>query len=45
MDRLHQDGVVPGFFYYPLDDVNRKGILELRDQLENAIWDRAGAEA
>ncbi len=45
MDRLQQDGVVPGFFYYPLDGVNRKDILELRDQLENAIWGRAGAEA
>ena len=29
MDRLHRDGVVPGFFYYPLDGVDRKEILNL----------------
>ena len=37
MDRLHRDGVVPGFFYYPLDGVDQKEILDLRDQLEQAI--------
>lgn len=42
MDRLHQDGVVPGFFYYPLDGVDRKDILDLRDQLEQAIGARCG---
>lgn len=42
MDRLHQDGVVPGFFYYPLDGVDRKEILDLRDQLEQAIEARCG---
>ncbi len=36
MDRLQQDGVVPGFFYYPLDVVDRKDILGLRDRLEDA---------
>ncbi len=45
MDRLQQDGVVPGFFYYPLDGMDRKDILDLRDRLENAIVSRAGAEA
>ena len=42
MDRLHQDGVVPGFFYYPLDGVDKKEILDLRDQLEQAITARCG---
>lgn len=42
MDRLHQDGVIPGFFYYPLDGVDRKDILDLRDQLEQAITARCG---
>ncbi len=43
MDRLHRDGVVPGFFYYPLDGVDRSQILDLRDQLEQAIQARCGA--
>lgn len=42
MDRLHQDGVVPGFFYYPLDGVDQKDILDLRDKLEEAILGRCG---
>jgi tetratricopeptide (TPR) repeat protein len=42
MDRLHRDGVVPGFFYYPLDGVDRKDILTLREQLEQAIEARCG---
>ena len=42
MDRLHRDGVVPGFFYYPMDGVDRKDILDLRDQLEQAITARCG---
>ncbi|MCI8304157.1 MAG: hypothetical protein HFF52_05960 [Lawsonibacter sp.] len=42
MDQLHRDGVVPGFFYYPLDGVDQKDILELRDQLEQAIEARCG---
>ena len=42
MDRLHRDGVVPGFFYYPLDGVDKKDILDLRDQLEQAIEARCG---
>lgn len=42
MDRLHQDGVVPGFFYYPLDGIGRDDILDLRDQLEQAIEARCG---
>ena len=42
MDRLHRDGVVPGFFYYPLDGVDKKEILDLRDQLEQAITARCG---
>ena len=42
MDQLHRDGVVPGFFYYPLDGVDKKDILDLRDQLEQAIEARCG---
>ncbi len=42
MDRLHQDGVVPGFFYYPLDGIDPKEVLDLRDQLEQAILGRCG---
>ncbi|MCI8422847.1 MAG: hypothetical protein HFF50_04835 [Lawsonibacter sp.] len=42
MDRLHRDGVIPGFFYYPLDGVDKKEILDLRDQLEQAILGRCG---
>ncbi len=42
MDQLHRDGVVPGFFYYPLDGVDKKDILDLRDQLEKAIEARCG---
>ncbi len=45
MDRLHRDGAVPGFFYYPLDGVDRKDVLDLRDRLEDAILGRAGAGA
>lgn len=45
MDRLHQDGVVPGFFYYPLDGVDRKDILDLRDKLEQSILGRCGESA
>ncbi len=42
MDRLHRDGVVPGFFYYPLDGIDKKDVLDLRDQLEQAIGARCG---
>ena len=42
MDRLHRDGVVPGFFYYPLEGISRDDILDLRDQLEQAIQARCG---
>ncbi|NBI10719.1 tetratricopeptide repeat protein [Colidextribacter sp. OB.20] len=42
IDRLHRDGVVPGFFYYPLDGIDKKDILDLRDQLEQAITARCG---
>lgn len=42
MDRLHRDGVIPGFFYYPLDGIGREEILDLRDQLEQAIGARCG---
>lgn len=45
MDRLHQDGVVPGFFYYPLEGVDPKEMLNLRDQLEKDIAARAGEDA
>lgn len=42
MDRLYQDGVVPGFFYYPLDGVAQKDILDLRDKIEQSILGRCG---
>ena len=42
MDRLHQDGAVPGFFYYPLDGIDRKDVLDLRDKLEQSIQARTG---
>lgn len=45
MDRLHPDGAVPGFFYYPLDGVDRQDVLGLRDRLEAAIGEKAGADA
>ena len=45
MDRLHQDGIVPGFFYYPLEGVEQKEILNLRRQLEEAIQEKAGEDA
>lgn len=44
MDRLHQDGVVPGFFYYPLDGVDQKDFLNLRDKMEEAILGRCGED-
>ena len=44
MDRLHRDGVVPGFFYYPLDGVDRKDFLTLRDQLDRWYF-RSSARA
>lgn len=50
MDEYHQDGIVPGFFYYPLDsfaDCEDRGarILDFRDALEAAIMERAGTDA
>ncbi len=45
MDRLHRDGVVSGFFYYPLDRVPQKETLDLRDRLEAAVLARAGTDA
>ena len=40
MDCLHQDGAVPGFFYYPLEGIEE--ILDLRDKLEQTILGRCG---
>lgn len=45
MDRLHADGAVPGFFYYPLDGVDKNDVLDLRDRLEGAIGEKAGEDA
>lgn len=50
MDNYHRDGIVPGFFYYPLnifaDEQDRSvKILDFRDALETAILEQAGADA
>lgn len=45
VDQLHRDGVVAGFFYYPLDGVDKKAVLDLRDQLEETIEAKAGEDA
>mgnify|MGYP001029433813 FL=1 len=42
MDQLGQDGIFPGFFYYSLEGVDPKTVLDLRDQLEQAITARCG---
>ena len=42
MEEFHQDGAVPGFFYYPLEGIERGTILDMRDSLEKDISDRAG---
>lgn len=40
MDCFHHDGVVPGFFYYSLEGIERDKILDLRDQAKQMISDR-----
>ena len=50
MDYFHQDGAVPGFFYYPLDgfaDAKERGkaVLDFRDKLEAGVLERAGEDA
>lgn len=50
MDNFHQNGVVPGFFCYPLDvfaneQERGKAILDFRDDLEAAISSACGSEA
>lgn len=47
MDYFHQDGAVPGFFYYPLDsfaDAEERGkaVLDFRDRVENSVLKQAG---
>lgn len=47
MDAFHQDGAVPGFFYYPLDgfahaEERGKAVLDFRDALEVAVQAEAG---
>ena len=42
MEDFHQDGAVPGFFYYPLDGIPRNQILDLRDKLEQEISGKCG---
>lgn len=44
MDDFHQDGAVPGFLYYPLEGIDKKDVLDLRDALEHAILEQAGAD-
>lgn len=50
MDEFHQNGIVPGFIYYPLscfsEEENRgKAVLDFRDGLEAAILQGAGENA
>lgn len=50
MDAFHQDGAVPGFFYYPLDSFAEnadrgKAVLDFRDNVEAAIQEQAGDDA
>ena len=42
MDRLYRDGVTPGFLFYPLEGIDRKEVLDLRDRLEEEIRAKAG---
>lgn len=44
-DMFQQDGVVAGFFYYPLAGCERDKILDFRDWLEQQISLKAGADA
>lgn len=45
MDLLERDGAVPGFLFWPLENIRKEDILDLRDQIEEAILRRAGADA
>jgi len=49
MDRLHADGIVAGFFCYPLDSFPDEGrgeaVLDFRDSLEAAILEKVGEDA
>lgn len=50
MDCYHRDGVVAGFFYYPLygfreEENYSQALFAFRDALENAILNQAGPEA
>ena len=42
MEDFHKDGAVPGFFYYPLDDIPADKILDLRDDLCDEISQMCG---
>lgn len=42
MEDFHKDGAVPGFFYYPLDGIEKDQILDLRDRVEQEIGAAAG---
>lgn len=42
MEDFHQDGAVPGFFFYPLERTERSKALDLRDRIEKEIKDKAG---
>lgn len=49
-DAFEEDGVTPGFFYYPLDGFDAaeergKAALDFRGSIEAAILERAGADA
>ena len=49
MDAYHRDGIVAGFFCYPLDGFDGpeqgQAVMDFRDALESAIMDSAGADA
>lgn len=49
MDSLHEDGAVAGFFCYPLDSFSGEersaAVLDFRDALEEAVQEKAGAQA
>lgn len=50
MDEFHEDGAVPGFFYYPLDgfaegEGRGQRVLDFRESVEAAIIQEAGEEA
>ena len=49
LDEYHQDGIVAGFFCYPLEgfsgEERSNAILDFRDSLQEAIFNKVGEEA